>query len=315
LYRSLQISIIIPVKNGSKTIAQCLNAIIAQTLFGICEVIIIDSGSTDNTLEILSKYSFVKLYQIPPVEFGHGKTRNYGVSLAKGEFVVMTVQDAWAADNLWLEKMIQHFADEKVCAVVGQQVVPHHSDKNPHQWWRPVSQPRLIETYFENPSDFLNLTGKEQDNVCFYDDVNTMYRKSALLETPFDDIEYGEDMIIAKKFLSTRKKIIYDARSSVWHYHFQHKDYVYRSTITNLYYKYLIFNYVVNYQWSIVDFLKIIYRNVKYKAEFKWILHNFNIIFYRQKAYYKFVSAAKKSKLDIDKMYKRVNPSVVQGRL
>lgn len=163
----VKISIIIPVKNGEKTIHKCLNAIKEQTLFEQSEVIIIDSGSTDGTLEILKNYSFVRLYHIEPHEFNHGATRNYGVSLAKGEFVVMTVQDAWTSGEKWLETMYQHFKDEKVMAVVGQQVVPHEKGINPHQWYRPVSKPRLIEIYFENLEEYLQLPGKEQDERIF----------------------------------------------------------------------------------------------------------------------------------------------------
>ncbi len=82
------ISIVIPVKDGISTIKQCLDAIFAQTLIDQTEVIIIDSGSTDGTLDIINLYP-VRLYQIPPGTFNHGATRNYGVSLTKGEFVVI----------------------------------------------------------------------------------------------------------------------------------------------------------------------------------------------------------------------------------
>jgi rhamnosyltransferase len=308
------ISIIIPVKNGEKTIIKCLDAIKSQTLFNHTEVIIIDSGSTDSTLEILKKYSFIRLYQIPPDEFNHGDTRNYGVSLAKGKFVVMTVQDAWASSNNWLEIMSNHFYDEKVSAVVGQQVVPHDRDKNPQQWFRPVSKPRIIEMYFANPQDFLKLSGKEQDENCFYDDVNTMYRKSILLEFPFDAIEFGEDMMVIKKFLSSRKKVIYDANSSVYHYHFLEKQYVYKVTFTLIYFKYLIFGYIVEFDYSIKDFLLIIYRNFKYKAHFKWIFHNFAIHIWQRKAYKDFIKYNKKGNFELDLFYRKINPKVVQSK-
>jgi len=94
-----KISIIIPVKNGISTIEACLSEIFKQTLISDTEVIIIDSGSTDSTLEIVKKYPII-LHQIPPEEFGHGKTRNLGVSIAKGEFVVMTVQDARPSSDM-----------------------------------------------------------------------------------------------------------------------------------------------------------------------------------------------------------------------
>jgi len=314
LEKNPKISIIIPVKNGAKTIEKCLNAIQTQTLFNQTEVIIIDSGSQDATLELLKKFTFVQLHQIKPEEFNHGGTRNYGVSLAKGEFVVMTVQDASARSNDWLEVMLQHFKDSKVAAVVGQQVVSHDLNKNPHQWFRPVNKPHTIEKYFENSQDFLKLSGEEQDKNCFYDDVNTMYRKSILQEIPFDNVEFGEDMFIIKKFLASSKKIIYDTNSSVYHYHFLEKNYQYKATFTLIYYKYLNFGYIAKFDYRIKDLLLIIYRNFKYKAHIRWIFHNFAILFSQKKAYKDFVKYHRKGKNELEKFYKKINPKVVQGK-
>jgi rhamnosyltransferase len=308
-----KISIIIPVKNGILTIRQCLNSIFNQTLICQSEVIIIDSGSSDGTIELLKEYP-IRLFQIPPQDFNHGATRNYGVSLAKGEFVVMTVQDARPGDNRWLEKMLNHFSDTNVAAVVGQQVVPHDPDKNPHQWWRPVSKPGYIEIYYDNPSDFLRLSGQAKDDACHYDDVNTMYRKSALQEIPFQEVDFGEDMLIVIDLLSNRKKVIYDTNSSVWHYHFQSKDYAFRSTITVLYYKYKIFGYVPQYNYSFIDVLLIIYRNFKYRAALKWIYHNVQIKIQQRKAYKFFMFEKEKGIESLENFYKKVNPTVVQGR-
>ncbi len=104
----ITLSIIIPVKNGISTICQCLDAIFAQTLIEQTEVIVIDSGSTDGTLEALKKYT-LRLYQIPPEEFNHGATRNYGVSLAKGELIYFPVQDDVPINSKIVERMASHF--------------------------------------------------------------------------------------------------------------------------------------------------------------------------------------------------------------
>ncbi|MDF1547659.1 MAG: glycosyltransferase family 2 protein [Bacteroidales bacterium] len=308
------ISIVIPVKNGEKTIQKCLDAIKIQSLFNQSEVIIIDSGSIDRTLEILNDYPYIRIFKIKPEEFNHGATRNYGVSLANGEFVVMTVQDAWASNNNWLEIMYSHFKDEKVVAVVGQQVVPHEKGINPHQWYRPVSKPRLIEIYFENPVEYLQLSGKEQDEQIFYDDVNTMYRKSALIEIPFEKMEFGEDMLWMKTAISKGYKAVYDARSSVWHYHFQDKGYVYRSTFTLMYFKYLIFGYIPVYKYRLKDLSLIVFRNFKFKVHFKWIFHNITILMSTKRAYNEFIKYHEQGIEILKNYYKKLNPSVIQGK-
>jgi len=291
------ISIVIPTKNGGKTIKNCLSAIFNQSVKNNIELIVIDSGSTDDTVEIINQFP-VRLYHIKPEDFNHGDTRNYGVSLAQGEFIVMTVQDAIATDAYWLEKMLKHFNDPKVMAVGGQQVVPHHKDKNPHAWYRPVSKPKTEKFSFKSIEDFKKLSPKEKRSVCGLDDVNAMYRKSALKEIPFKRIAYGEDMLWAKDTYEKGYSIVFDMNSKVEHYHYEHFAYTYKLTLTDLYFNFKHFNYLKIKKPSIKKFLLIIYRNFKYKSNVEWILHNWKIHLAKQKAYKDFAKALKKNEID-----------------
>ncbi|MCK4667799.1 glycosyltransferase family 2 protein, partial [Candidatus Dependentiae bacterium] len=83
----ISVSIIIPTKNGEKYLDRVLNMLFSQETAFDFEVIIIDSGSKDKTLKIIKKYP-AQLIKIRPREFGHGKTRNYGVGISKGKFLV-----------------------------------------------------------------------------------------------------------------------------------------------------------------------------------------------------------------------------------
>ncbi|GAI52085.1 unnamed protein product [marine sediment metagenome] len=85
------------------------------------EVIIIDSGSTDKTIEIAKEYP-VRLIQIKPEEFGHGKTRNYGADISEGEYLVFLTQDAIPFDNNWLRYLISNLEDENVAGVYNKQI-------------------------------------------------------------------------------------------------------------------------------------------------------------------------------------------------
>lgn len=269
------ISIVIPVKNGVNTLPSCLDAIKKQTIYKHCEVIVIDSGSSDGTLELLKSYPMVKLYQISPEDFNHGATRNYGVSLAKGEFVVMTVQDAVAADEYWLEKLLRNFGDIKVAGVCGQQVVPHHKDKNPHEWFRPQNPPSKVEFYFAKSKIYKDLSASEKNKICSWDDVNSMYRKSSLGRIPFKPVMFGEDMLWANEAMLNGLKIIYDRAAKVEHYHSVDYDYQYRRTFTVLYHRFKFFGYQIQPIFNRTDYLKILYRNFKYRAAFKWVPYNF----------------------------------------
>jgi rhamnosyltransferase len=281
-----KISIVIPVKDGEKTIDICLKGIFEQTLIHQTEVIIIDSGSTDKTLEIIKKYP-VKLYQIPPKEFGHGKTRNYGASLAKGEFVVMTVQDVRPATNDWLEILLKNFKDKNIVAVTGQQAVPHEKYINPVQWFRPINKPGVNIVQFEK-GEFEKLSPKQQRQNCSWDDVNAMYRKSITQKIPFQEVEFGEDMLWAKDALIKGYKIAYDMRAKVWHYHHYTDMDILRQRINyTLYFTYKNFGYILPNSYNFKYFIRLIYMLIKYRCEFKWWIYNLKISLVSYRAYKK----------------------------
>jgi rhamnosyltransferase len=142
------ISVVIPVKNGDSWLRETIPAILDQELDGAIEIIAIDSGSTDDTLSVLSKYP-VTVVSIEPEEFNHGLTRNIGANLAKGKYLVMTVQDAKPSSRFWLQQLMDGFLDDTVAGVCGQQIVPHHFDKNPVEWYRPVST--RVKTKYHGP--------------------------------------------------------------------------------------------------------------------------------------------------------------------
>jgi len=284
------ISIIIPVKNGIQTIDNCLNAILSQTLISQTEIIIIDSGSTDGTLDIVKKYP-VKLYEINPKDFGHGTTRNYGVSLANGKFVVMTVQDAIPSSNKWLEIMLQHFGNMQVVAVGGQQVVPHEKDKNPLQWYRPINKPTFRKVNFSK-DEFYKLTPEEKRKNCVLDDVNAMYRKSNLQQIPFENTEFGEDMLWAKEALLNGFIIIFDNNSQVYHYHHYTETHILKQRINfELEYNYKYFYLLPIKQAFLYNLMRILYLCLKFKVKPKWFFYNLKILKINQRTIKNFLKS------------------------
>ncbi len=306
------ISIIIPVKNGISTIESCLKGIEKQSLYKQCEVLIIDSGSTDGTLEVLQNYK-VKLFKIPPQEFNHGATRNYGISLAEGELVVMTVQDATPSNTLWLENMARHFIDPEVAGVCGQQVVPHHPDKNPHRWFRPQSEGGYRKVQYPNQEDFLNLTPENKKQACSWDDVTAMYRKTALLEIPFQPVMFGEDMIWARDALLKGFSLIYDSTARVEHYHHHYPDYTYRRVLIVWLFIYKTFGYQRANPIVFKDYILIIYRNIKWKLPFKWIWHNWSLNYYISKAVKDFNLSIEMNQLN--KIEQKLALHIPQGKI
>ena len=108
-----KISIIVPVFNVEKYLEQCLDSIINQSFKGI-EVICINDGSTDGSLEILRDYEIKhdRLKIINQENHGLGFARNVGISHASGEYVLFVDSDDFLSDNA-LESMYNNSISNK----------------------------------------------------------------------------------------------------------------------------------------------------------------------------------------------------------
>lgn len=253
------ISVVIPVKNEEKNIAACIDGILSQSI-SVIEIIVIDSGSTDNTLNILRSYPLVNVIHIPTNEFNHGDTRNLGIRHAKGEFVLFTVGDARASNNQWIEELLKGFTEENVAAVCGQQIVPHEVDKNPVQWFRPVSEPQIIHYYFATPNEFESLPPETKKSICSWDNVTAIYRGQALKKIPFRSITYGEDSIWSKDAILNGYKIAYSQNARVYHYHNENPEFVIKRTFSTMYFLYSELGYLYSKppELSFVERLRLV---------------------------------------------------------
>jgi rhamnosyltransferase len=296
------VSIVIPTKNGARTIKRCLTGIAQQTHSNF-EVVIVDSSSDDETVELAIQFDFVKVVSINAASFNHGLTRNLGVAHTAGDFVLMTVQDAWPADNNLLERMLAHFNDPEVVGVCGQQVVPHEADKNPHEWFRPFTKPKPRIVHFTDLSEIESLSPQELRDACGWDNVNALYRKSALISYPFPKVSFGEDMAWSKRAVYSGKKIVYDYNARVFHYHHSTYDYTYKRTLTVLYFIYKNFGFVKKVDFNMTDYIKVIFRNLRYKVSPKWIWFNWSRMKASSQAYKDILTLLKRGDNVLDKYH------------
>jgi rhamnosyltransferase len=275
-----EISVVIPVRNEGLKIRACIEGILSQTI-PVKEIIVVDSGSTDGTIEILKGYDKVTLLQISPSEFNHGETRNHGVRHASGEFVVLTVGDSQAYDRDWIKHLLNGFEDDNVAGVCGQQVCAHDTDKNPVEWFRPAGPP--TKRRFEYPNGtFVNLSPDEKKAACGWDDVTAMYRRDILLQIPFRFTSFSEDAIWAKDALTAGYAIVYNSAARVFHYHKEDADFVFRRSLTTIYMRYKHFGFVLPKNTgnrslrSKVSRLKTIFLSEPLTLREKWNWLNYN---------------------------------------
>ena len=96
----IKLSIIIPVYNCERFLNQCINSVLMQTLDNI-EVICIDDGSTDQSVDIIKKKSLAdnRIVLFQQENKGAGIARNIGIDKAKGKYVAFLDADDFYIDN------------------------------------------------------------------------------------------------------------------------------------------------------------------------------------------------------------------------
>jgi rhamnosyltransferase len=211
----------LPCYNGEQYLDEVLCGIYRQRTGLKYEVIVIDSGSTDGTLEIASHYP-VRLHQIPNNEFGHGRTRNFGAQLGRGRYIVFMTQDATPANECWLENLVMPFAEDSRVAGVYSRQIPR-PDCNPCEWRdicagaAPVSLVKRV-----NFNDDLEKTNYEKHirMIIAFSNVSSCIRKDALDHLPFSErLVMVEDQDWSKRAIEAGWTVRYEVSSVVYHSH------------------------------------------------------------------------------------------------
>ncbi|MFC5531032.1 glycosyltransferase family 2 protein [Cohnella yongneupensis] len=227
------VSIVIPTFNGGSIFEHSVGMLLKQDFARPIEIVVIDSGSTDNTVEI-AKSAGAIVHTISNKDFHHSRTRNQAVAMTSYENVVLLVQDAIPVDEKWLGRLVSALEDNDVVAAYGQQI-PHHDadlyarfEVDYHSKYlgdAPIVQEIGSIKEFEMLPFDEGLRRIRFDNVC------AIYKKKVLLETPFPDVPFGEDMAWAFEVIKQGHVIMYDPRVKVHHSHNRSPNYRFRRAI------------------------------------------------------------------------------------
>lgn len=207
------ISIVIPVKDGGQDLERCLSAIRTQRAHDEVELVVIDSGSSDNSVEIVREHGAL-VREIPPEQFGHGRTRNLGASLAHGEILVFVSQDAVPIDERWLEHLIEPLRfDPEVAGVYGRQIANANA--------RPPERFFLDFLYGPTPRrQRAAEVGALSMQTTLFSNVNAAIRRSVWERFPFvEDIIMSEDQDWCRRVLLEGYCVVYEPQAVVRHSH------------------------------------------------------------------------------------------------
>jgi len=153
------VSIVIPTYNAGDAFETLLQKITRQKKVRSIEIVVVDSGSADRTVEYCEKYG-VNLMQIPNKEFSHSYARNLGAKNARGEILILMTQDASPLDEYWVYEMIKPIITGEAVAVSCQE----YSGKDIDLYYRCASEShaKFQGVFYE---DKLNVFDSKDDSI------------------------------------------------------------------------------------------------------------------------------------------------------
>jgi len=185
-------SIIIRTFNEEKHLGDLLRAI-GQQEYQDYEIVSVDSGSTDKTLDIAGAFK-VKILQIDSHDFTFGYSLNLGCKHAQGRYLVLVSAHVLPVDNHWLGNLIAPLKkDGKIAMVHGRQLAAQSS--------------KFSE-------------GRDLQKLCCPHNANSALRKDLWQERPFDEYLFGlEDVEWARYITQKGYAVHYEPKAAVYHIH------------------------------------------------------------------------------------------------
>ena len=195
-------SIVIRAYNEAKHIGRLLEGIRQQTIRDV-EIILVDSGSTDDTVSIAESFG-ARAVHIPSAEFTFGRSLNFGLREATRELVVIASAHVYPVYPDWLESLLRPFEDRAVALTYGKQRAPqtsHFSERQIYHQWYPDG-------------------GKPRQATAFCNNANAAIRRSLWEKNPYDETLTGlEDLAWAKWAREQGYEIAYVAEAEIVHIH------------------------------------------------------------------------------------------------
>ena len=195
-------SVVIRAYNEEKHIGRLLEGITQQTLDDV-EIVLVDSGSSDDTIPIATRYP-VRIVNIKPEEFTFGRSLNWGIEAAKGKYIVIISAHCYPVYPDWLEQLLKPLADEQVAMSYGKQRGAKTNHYSEHQFFRKyfpdTSQPRQAHAYSHN--------------------ANAAIRRELWETQPYNEYVTGlEDLAWSSWALGEGYDIAYVAEAEIVHAH------------------------------------------------------------------------------------------------
>jgi cellulose synthase/poly-beta-1,6-N-acetylglucosamine synthase-like glycosyltransferase len=199
------LSIIIPTFNGAVRIGNCLDALLQQSAGRTVEILVVNDGSTDNTADVVERYSGVRL--ITQGNAGPAAARNRGAVEAQGAIILFTDDDCVPVPD-WLDAMLEPFEDPEVVGAKG--VYRTH-------------QKRLIARFVQIEYEDRYRLMADLECIDFIDTYSAAFRRDRFLEMAGYDTSFpvacAEDVELSYRMSARGWKMKFAPAAVVYHTH------------------------------------------------------------------------------------------------
>lgn len=194
------VSIVIRTKNEAQYLGETLAAIRRQ-LYRRYEVIVIDSGSTDDTVAI-ARAAGVRVHEIPAHTFSYGGAINTGAAMAGGDLLVILSAHAVPADEHWLGRLVRACTVDGAAGAFSRQV--------PQPDCNPLEAEAVRQCY----------PAAGPNSRVTFSNSSSCVRRDAWVSFPFDEtLAYSEDAEWAVRVRRAGRRVLYVPESCVIHSH------------------------------------------------------------------------------------------------
>lgn len=215
------VSVALVTLDGAATLPGVLAALARQRTEFPFEIVAVDSGSTDGTLDLLAG-RVERLERIARRDFDHGRTRNRAVELSRGELVAFLVQDAEPVGDRWLHELVAPLvAHADVAGSFARQLPRPEASALARfalaRWFAGGAVPRLTESMTAEAFDRLDPAVRM--DLSTFDNVCSCLRRSVWERQPFAQTPMAEDLEWGRDALRAGHRLAYAPAASVIHSH------------------------------------------------------------------------------------------------
>ncbi|HEX7049411.1 MAG TPA: glycosyltransferase family 2 protein [Longimicrobiales bacterium] len=208
----MRISVVIPTRDAGPGFRYlCRHLELVRDRYDL-EILVVDSGSRDATPEDAERAGF-HVHRIDPEEFGHGRTRNLGVRMTRGDVVCFLTQDVLPCTPDWPERFARRLAEPGVAGVYGRQV-PRDATT--------MEMFFVALNYPEEPLAFRPEAGSvhPRPGRVLFSNAFSAVRRDVAERIPFvDSVPVSEDQVWAHQALAAGYAIAYEPGAEALHAH------------------------------------------------------------------------------------------------